>query len=54
MKEVFEQTMMFYHGPMTREDVQALLLAQCLDLKPFKMLGCFIPDYEDWTADMED
>ena len=54
MKQVLEPTGMFYHGPITREDVRALLLAQRLDLKPFKKLGCFLPDYEDWTADMED
>jgi hypothetical protein len=54
MKEVLEQTGMFYHGPMTRDDVRALLVAQRLDLKPFTKLGCFLPDYEDWNADMEE
>ena len=54
MKKVLEPTEMFYHGPITRVDVQALLVAQRLDLKPFKKLGCFLPDYEDWTTDMED
>ncbi|XP_073360718.1 uncharacterized protein [Aegilops tauschii subsp. strangulata] len=54
MKEVLELTGMFYHGPITWEDVRALLLAQRLDLKPFTKLGCFLPDYEDWTADMEE
>ena len=54
MKQVVEPRGMFYLGPITREDVRALLLAQHLDLKPFKKLGCFLPDYEDWTADMED
>ena len=54
MKEVLELTGIFYHGPITRDDVRALLPAQRLDLKPFKNLGCFLPDYEDWTTDMED
>ena len=54
MKQVLEPTGMFYHGPITWEDVRALLLAQRLDLKPFKKLECFLPEYEDWTADMED
>jgi hypothetical protein len=54
MKQVLEPTGMLYHGPIMREDVRALLVAQRLDLKPFKKLGCFLPDYEDWTADMED
>jgi hypothetical protein len=55
MKQVLEPTVLFYHGKaMTRDDVRALLTTQRLDLKPFKKLGCFLPDYEDWTADMED
>ena len=55
MKQVLEPTGLFYHGPaMTRDDVRALLIAQCLDLKPFKKLGDILPDYEDWTADMDD
>ena len=54
MKQVLEPTGVFYHPPITRADVRALLLAQHLDLKPFKKLGCFLPNYEDWTADMED
>ena len=54
MKQVLEPTGMFYHAPITWEDVQALLLTQRLDLKPFKKLGCFLPDYEDWPANMED
>ena len=54
MKRVLEPTGMFYHGPMSREDVRTLLSAQRLDLKPFTKLGCFLPDYEDWTADMEE
>ena len=54
MNQVLVPKAMFYHGPITRVDVRALLLAQCLDLKPFKKLDCFLPDYEDWTADMDD
>ena len=44
MKQVLEPTGMFYHGPITREDVRALLLTQRLALMPFKKLGCFLPD----------
>jgi hypothetical protein len=54
IKEVLEQTGMFYHGPMTRDDVRALLVAQRLDLKLFTKLGCFLPDYEEWSANMEE
>ena len=54
MKQVVEQGGMFFHGPMRRENVRELLRAQRLDLKPFNKLGSFIPDYEDWGADMEE
>ncbi|KAE8815709.1 hypothetical protein D1007_06898 [Hordeum vulgare] len=54
MKEVLEKSGLFYHGPMTRDDVRALLVAQHLDLKPFAKLECFLPNYEDWGADMEE
>ena len=55
MKQVLEPIGLFYHGPaMTWDHVRALLIAQRLDLKPFKKLGCFLPDYEHWTANMED
>ena len=53
MKQVLEPTGMFYHGPITRVDVRALLVAQRLDLKPLTKLGCFLPDYEDWNADLK-
>jgi hypothetical protein len=54
MKEVLKNLGMFYHGLMSREDVRTLLRAQRLDLKPFTKLGCFLPDYEDWSTDMEE
>ena len=49
MKEVLEQTGMFYHGPMTRDDVRALLVTQRLDMKPFTKLGCVLPDLDGWN-----
>ena len=51
MKQVVEQGGLFYHGPMRRETVQDVLVAQDLDMNPFKKLGCFFPEYEDWNFD---
>ena len=53
-KQVHKPIGMFYHGPITRVDVRALLVAQRVDMKPFTKLGCVLDDYEDWDEDLND
>ena len=54
MKEVVGKTGMFYEeGQMSQEDVQTHVAAQCLDLKPFTVLGDYLPDLDGWHDMLE-
>ena len=54
VKEVLDKTGLFYEeGQMSREDVRTRLAAQRLDLKPFTMLGDYLPDLDGWHYMLE-
>jgi hypothetical protein len=49
MKEVVEETWMFYKGPVSRDDVRTCIALQRLDMKPITKLGCVLLDLDGWN-----
>jgi hypothetical protein len=51
MKEVVEETWMFYKGPVSRDDVRTHIALQHLDMQPFTKRGYILLDL-DGSNDM--